>query len=61
MKPFYMSATKITLLLIVISIIVLNFMQIEVAEPLKSVALMVISFYFWQKINNNNLENGGNM
>lgn len=51
MKPFYMSATKIVLLLLVIAIIVLNFMQIEVGEPLKSMALMVISFYFGQKVN----------
>ena len=57
-KPFYMSATKITLLLIIVSVIVLNFMQIEVAEPLKSVALMVISFYFWQKNTTNNNANG---
>ena len=43
------SATKIVLILIVISIILLNILQIEVWEPLKSIALMVISFYFWQK------------
>lgn len=50
-RAFYKSATKITLLLIVISVIVLNFMQIEVWEPLKSISLMIISFYFWQKTN----------
>lgn len=49
-KIFYKSATKITLLLIVISVIALNFMQIEVTEPLKTMAVAVISFYFWQKI-----------
>jgi hypothetical protein len=51
MKPFYMSATRITLLVIVLSIVILNFLQIEVWEPLKSMALMVISFYFGQKVN----------
>ena len=50
-KPFYLSATKITLILITVSIIALNFMQIEAWEPLKSIALMIFSFYFWQKIN----------
>lgn len=43
------SATRIVLILIVLSIIILNFMQIEVWEPLKSMAICVISFYFWQK------------
>lgn len=46
----YNSATKICLILIVISIIILNFIQIEVWEPLKSISLMIVSFYFWQKI-----------
>jgi len=43
------SATKISLLLIVLSIIGLNIFQIEVGEPLKSIALMIVSFYFGQK------------
>lgn len=51
MKPFYMSATKIVLLAVVTAVIILNFMWIEVAEPLNSVTLMVISFYFGQKVN----------
>lgn len=46
------SASKISLLLIIVSIITLNFLKIEVWEPLKSVTLMIISFYFWQKISN---------
>lgn len=45
------SATKVTLLLIVLSIIILNFLQIEVWEPLKTIAISVVSFYFWQKVN----------
>lgn len=48
-KPFYLSATRITLLLLITSVIALNFLNIEVWEPLKSIALMVVSFYFWQK------------
>jgi len=56
-KPFYKSATKITLLLLVISTIALNFLQIEAWEPLKSITLMVISFYFWQKVNDINTNN----
>jgi len=55
-KPFYKSATKITLLLLVIATIALNFLQIEAGEPLKSITLMVISFYFWQKVNNTNIQ-----
>lgn len=51
------SATKLVLLIIVISIVTLNFLQIEVWEPLKSISLMVISFYFWQKNNLNNKDN----
>jgi len=48
-EPILKSATKISLLLIVTSVIVLNFLSIEVWEPLKSVTLMVVSFYFGQK------------
>lgn len=43
------SATKISLLLLIISVIILNFYKIDVAEPLKTISLMVVSFYFWQK------------
>ena len=56
-KPFYMSATRITLLLLVISTIALNFLQIEAWEPLKSITISVISFYFWQKVNDINTNN----
>jgi len=40
------SATKLVLIMIVIAIIVLNFVQIEVKEPLKTIAIMIVSFYF---------------
>lgn len=43
------SATRIVLLLVVWSIIILNLKQIEVSETLKNIAISVISFYFWQK------------
>jgi len=44
------SATRIVLILLILSIIVLNFLGIEVQEPLKTVVLMVVSFYFWNKM-----------
>jgi len=44
------SATRIVLILLILSIIVLNFLWIEVQEPLKTVVLMVVSFYFWNKM-----------
>jgi hypothetical protein len=54
MKDIYSSATKLSLLLIIIAIIWLAYLKIEVTEPLKSIALVVISFYFWNKSNNIN-------
>ena len=45
------SATKIVLILLVVAVIILTWLRIEVAEPLKTISLMVISFYFWQKNN----------
>ena len=40
------SASKMALLLIIIGIFVLTYMQIEINEPLKTISLMVVSFYF---------------
>lgn len=48
------SATKIVLLLVIIAVIFLNVFQIEVAEPLNNIAISIIAFYFWQKVNTNN-------
>lgn len=45
------SVTKIVLVLIVCSLIVFNYLQIEVTEPLNNIALMVVAFYFGQKVN----------
>lgn len=45
------SVTKVVLLLIIISLIVFEFCTIKVQEPLNNIALMVVSFYFWQKVN----------
>lgn len=47
----YKSATKITLLALVIALIALTFLGKADAEPFKTVILMVISFYFGQKTN----------
>lgn len=43
------SATKIVLIMLIVAIILLNFLWIAVEEPLKTVTLMVVSFYFGQK------------
>ncbi len=45
------SATKISLLLVIGSLIALNAFGIPVEEPLKTVSLMIVSFYFGQKVN----------
>lgn len=51
MKNIYSSATKITLLTLVVALIALTFLGKADTEPFKSVVLMVISFYFGQKVN----------
>lgn len=43
------SATKIVLVLVVSAIIALNAFGIPVEEPLKTISLMIVSFYFGQK------------
>lgn len=48
-KSILLSATRIVLLLITLAIIVLAFLQVEVWEPLKTLSIMVFSFYFGQK------------
>ena len=51
MKTLFSSATKLTLLALVLALIILTFLGKADAEPFKSVVLMVISFYFGQKVN----------
>lgn len=51
MNEILNSATKIVLLLMVISLIVLTFMKIVDPKDFMSIALMVVSFYFGQKTN----------
>jgi len=48
------SATKVTLIVLVLAVIVLNVFQIPTEEPLKTIATMVVSFYFGQKVRQNN-------
>lgn len=45
----YNSATKICLIMIVVSIIILNFMQIPVSDPLGNIAILVVWYYFYDK------------
>ena len=45
------SATKIVLLAVISALIVLTFMKIVDAKDFMSIALMVVSFYFGQKVN----------
>ncbi len=48
----FSSATKIVLLMITLAVIVMTFMWIEITEPMKTISIMVVSFYFWQKQSN---------
>lgn len=50
MKEIIESTTKFVLVIIIIAIITLSFLQIKVEEPLNNIALMVVTFYFWQKV-----------
>ena len=47
----FQSATKITLLVLVFGLVVLSFMGIDINETYKTALLMVLSFYFGQKVN----------
>jgi len=51
MNEILKSATKIVLLMIVISLIILTFMRIVDAKDFMSITLMVVAFYFGQKTN----------
>lgn len=52
MKNIFTSATKIVLLSLVFGLIVLSFIGIDINETYKTSLLMVLSFYFGQKITN---------
>jgi len=47
----YKSATKITLLALTLGLIYMSINSIEINETFKTSLLMVLSFYFGQKIN----------
>ncbi len=51
MKTITNSATKITLLTLTLALIYMSVAGIEVNETFKTSYLMVLSFYFGQKIN----------
>lgn len=51
MNEILQSATKIVLLLVVVALIALTFLKIVDAKDFISIALMIVSFYFGQKIN----------
>ena len=51
MKQIYSSATKITLLVLTIALVYMSVFSIEINETFKTAYLMVLSFYFGQKIN----------
>ena len=50
MKYIFKYTMEICLLLIVISMIAMTMLSIEVTEPMKTISLMIVSAYFWQKI-----------
>jgi len=51
MNEILNSATKIVLLAVISALIILTFMKIVDAKDFMSIALMVVSFYFGQKVN----------
>ena len=50
------SASKIALLLIIVGIFILTYLGIDINEPLKTISLMVVSFYFGWKTKSNEIE-----
>lgn len=44
------SATKITLLLLIVALIAMSFLSIEMNDTFNNVIIAVISFYFGQKM-----------
>lgn len=50
------SASKIALLLIIVGIFILTYLGIEINEPLKTISLMIVSFYFGWKTKSKEIE-----
>lgn len=55
MKEIYTSATKITLITLVCGLVYMSIAGIEINETFKTALLMVLSFYFGQKVNQTNV------
>lgn len=51
MKEIYTSATKISLILLILGLIYMSIQTIDINETFKTTLLMVVSFYFGQKVN----------
>ena len=56
MTDIFKSASKIAMLLTVIGAFMLTAFSIEITEPLKTISLMIISFYFWGKTKSKEIE-----
>ena len=52
MKEILNSTTRFVLVLVILSIIILTFLWKEINEPLKTISLMIVSFYFGAKASN---------
>lgn len=52
MKDIYTSATKITLITLIAGLVYMSVKGVDINETFKTTLLMVVSFYFGQKINN---------
>ena len=50
MNPITSSATRLTLLILICGLVYMSINNIDVNETYKSILLMVVSFYFGQKI-----------
>jgi len=52
-KPIYTSPTGISLIVVVVWILLLNFFDVSVNDTMNNIAIAIVSFYFWQKTLNN--------
>lgn len=46
MCNIFTSASKLAMLLALISVVVLTALNVEITEPMKTICLMIVSFYF---------------
>lgn len=53
MKEISKSASKIAMLLTIANVFILTAFGIEITEPMKTISLMIISFYFGKGSENN--------